>query len=92
MMLKLWSNDCCSELQEDLDKLHIWSKTWKLDFNTKKCHVLEMAQSKRSWLKHTMGNEEKGKTKEEKELKVMIQDDLSTENMPIRSMERHTDW
>lgn len=38
-----------------------------------------------------MGNEEKGKTKEEKELKVMIQDDLSTENMPIRSMERHTD-
>ena len=33
------SHTDCMELQRDIDKIHEWSKRWKLEFNAKKCHV-----------------------------------------------------
>ena len=36
----------CMELQRDIDKIHEWSKRWKLEFNAKKCHVMEIGKSK----------------------------------------------
>ena len=38
--------DDCWELQRDTDKIYEWSKRWKLDFNVKKCHVMEQKQKK----------------------------------------------
>ncbi len=32
----------CEELQNGINKIYKWSKTWEMEFNIKKCHVLEM--------------------------------------------------
>ncbi len=34
------------ELQNDVNKIFKWSKTWEMEFFIKKCHVLEMGVSK----------------------------------------------
>ena len=34
--------DDCRELQGDVDKIDEWSRRWNLDFNAKKCHVMEL--------------------------------------------------
>ena len=72
-------NDC-KELQNDIDKIHAWSQRWKLEFNTKKCHVVEFGKSKKrpSWI-YRMGTEPVLKSKDEKDLGVVIQDTLSPE-------------
>ncbi len=74
------TKDDCIELQKDIDKIYKWSQTWKLEFNAKKCHVLEMGRSSRriTW-NYKMGEEVITKKKEEKDLGVIIQDDLSPE-------------
>ena len=41
------NTDDCQELQGEIDKIDEWSKRWKLDFNAKKCHVMELGKSKR---------------------------------------------
>ena len=49
----------CQELQGDIDKIDEWSKRWKLDFNAKKCHVMELGKSKKAKMelqKGTGGN------------------------------------
>lgn len=35
----------CKELQKDLNILYAWRQPWKMEFNTKKCHVLEVRVS-----------------------------------------------
>ncbi len=30
------------ELQKDTDKTHAWSQRWKLEFNARECHELEI--------------------------------------------------
>ena len=70
----------CRELQGDIDKIDEWSKTWKLESNVKKCHVMEIGKSKRrpKW-SYKIRKEEIPKTKEEKDLRVVIQDTLNPE-------------
>ena len=74
------NTDDCRELQGDIDKIDEWCKRWKLEFNTKKCHVMELGKSKRmpNWI-YKMEQEVICKTKEEKDLEVVIQDTLSPE-------------
>ena len=80
LMRVIKNTDDCQELQSDIDKIDEWSKRWKLEFNTKKCHVMELCKSKRrSKWSYKMGQEEIPKTKEEKDLGVVIQDTLSPE-------------
>ena len=68
------------QLQRDLDNLYEWSVTWKLEFNDQKCHVLEMGKGKRrpSWT-YKMGEAVIAKRREEKDLGVLIQDNLQSE-------------
>ena len=67
------------ELQRDIDKIHEWSKRWKLEFNAKKCHVMEMRKSKtRPTWEYKMGDEVIMKSREEKDLGVIVQDSLTT--------------
>ena len=70
----------CQDLQKDIDKIHEWSLKWKLEFNAKKCHVMEIGKSKRRpiW-EYKMGDKVITKSKEEKDLGVMIQNNLSPE-------------
>lgn len=37
----------CEELQRDIDKIYDWSQRWMLEFNAKKCYVMEMGKNKR---------------------------------------------
>ena len=57
-----------------------WSVKWRLEFNTQKCRVLEMGKSKRrpSWT-YKMGKAVIAKRREEKDLGVLIQDNLQPE-------------
>ena len=57
LLRKIDSKEDCGDLQKDLDKIHRWSKLWEMEFNTKKCKVLEMGSSKmRQRGKYSMGN------------------------------------
>ena len=59
LMRVVKNTDDCRELQGDIDKIDEWSKRWKLDFNAKKCHVMELGKSKRrSEWNYKMGQEE----------------------------------
>ena len=68
------------ELQRDIDKIYEWSKRWKLEFNAKKCHVMEMgkSQTRPTW-EYKMGEEVIMKSREEKDLGVIVQDSLTPE-------------
>ena len=70
----------CKELQADIDKILAWSRRWQLKFSAKKCYVLEFGKSKKrpSWT-YKMGEETIIKSREEKDLGIMIQDTLSPE-------------
>ena len=70
----------CEDLQKDLDKVHDWSLLWEMEFNTRKCHVLEMGKSKnRPTRTYRIGRETITKSADEKDLGVTIQDSLSPE-------------
>ena len=68
------------QLERDVDKIWEWSQKWKMDFNAKKCHVMEMGERYRrpKW-NDKMGEETIMKSKKEKDLGVVIQDNLLPE-------------
>ena len=61
------SHDNWLELQRDIDRIYERSKKWRLEFNAKKCHVMELRKSKRrqEW-EYKIGQEVIMKSKEEK--------------------------
>ncbi len=36
----------CDELEGDLDRVYRWSQTWGMEFNSSKCHIMEIGKSK----------------------------------------------
>ena len=60
--------------------IYEWSKTWEMEFDAKKCHVLEMGKSamRPSWM-YKLGKNIISTEKEEKDLGVVIRDNLSPE-------------
>ena len=44
LLRKIRNHKDCEELQNDINKIYEWSKTWEMEFNAKKCHVLEMGK------------------------------------------------
>ena len=63
VFLSLFADDCvlyryinskldCLELQQALQKLVDWSRTWKVSFNINKCHTLHAHRKKQSFI-HT---------------------------------------
>ena len=80
-LLKIINNkEDCLALQRDIDKIWEWSKKWKLEFNAKKCHVMEMGKSKRRpTFDYKMGRETILKSREERDLGIVVQDTLSPE-------------
>ncbi len=41
---RIQKEEDCKALQKDLDTLYDWSRTWDMEFNAKKCHVLRMGR------------------------------------------------
>ena len=64
-----------SYLQDDLDRLFEWSQLWQLHFNDSKCKVLHMGNSNPSHC-YTMSNIPLTKTAEEKDLGVIMDNEL----------------
>ena len=62
-------------LQDDLDRLVEWSQLWQLHFNYSKCKVLHMGNSNPSHC-YTMSNIPLTKTTEEKDLGVIMDNEL----------------
>ena len=80
LLKRVKTNKDCEILQNDLNKIYKWSKKWEMEFNVKKCHVMEMGKSeKRPNWKYKMGSENIVKVHEEKDLGVTIQDNLQPE-------------
>ena len=64
----------------------------KLEFNAKKCHIMELGKSKRRpvWNYIMMGEEQIIKTKEQKDLGVIIQENLSHQkHIRVRYLDYH---
>ncbi len=45
LLRKISSHKNCEELQHDLNKIYEWNKRWEMQFNVRKCHVMEMGKS-----------------------------------------------
>ena len=52
---KVNSCDQADLLQEDLNRLYEWTRTWKMQFNGKKCHVLHIGKTNPKYLYHING-------------------------------------
>ena len=80
IMRQITSPSSCDQLQGDLDKIYDWSTKWKMEFNFNKCCVLEMGKSKnRPVGEYRMGDNIINRAEKEKDLGVIIQNDLSPE-------------
>ncbi len=62
-------------LQSDLDRLVNWSKKWQMTYNIDKCKVLHTG-SNNNCTNYTMKSTEITKVKREKDLRVIIRNDL----------------
>ena len=81
IMRKVRNLEDCNKLQEDLDKIYEWGKQWQMEFNISKCHVMKMGKSKyRPYKEYKLGEETVKEVSEEKDLGVIIQNNLSPEN------------
>ena len=80
LLRKIRNHKDCEELQNDINKIYEWSKTWEMEFDAKQCHVLEMGKSamRPSWM-YKFEQNIISIIKEEKDLRVVIQDKLSPE-------------
>jgi len=38
------SQSDCTALQADIDRLHSWATTWQMQFNSSKCHILDISR------------------------------------------------
>ena len=65
-------------LQEDLQALQNWAETWQLKFNAKKCKVLHLGRQNPHH-KYRMDDVELQPTTEEKDLGVVIDDQLKND-------------
>lgn len=90
IMMRVETGDYCKVLLVDLDRIYACSQEWEKNFNAKKCKILEMGKSAiRPLMNYSLGNGKIIKAREEKGLRVLIQDNLSPEKHINRLSERH---
>ena len=78
LMRKITKREDCDALNQDLNKIKDWSSKWNMEFNIKKCSVMEFGKSgKRLKGNYSLGNETITKKTEEKDLGVTISSSLS---------------
>ena len=63
-------------LQNDLTECHNWSKQWKMEFHPDKCKVMHLGRNNKKYL-YMMGNNLINVSSEEKDLGVIVCDDMS---------------
>ncbi len=45
---KIESDEDCTLLQQDLDKINLWADKWKMEFNVSKCFVMNITLAKKN--------------------------------------------
>ena len=65
-------------LQEDLRRLSEWSEIWQMRFNVSKCKVMHLGPGNMLW-KYSMGGRHLDEVSEERDLGVIISNDLKVE-------------
>ena len=71
----------CQYLQKDLLKLEKWEKTWQMDFNASKCHVLSISRKKKPiTASYYLHGEQLQQVTSAKYLGVELTNDLSWNN------------
>ena len=87
LMRKVEKEEDCRKLQEDLDKIGEWCRSWKMELNLKKCKVMEFGRSKRRvHHEYRMNDVQLEKSVEEVDLGVTITEGLT----PDRHISRIT--
>ncbi len=73
--------DDCHALQENLDKISIWSTTWQMEFNVNKCHVMECGTGEhRPHTTYTLCEKSLKNSDKERDLGVVLDRKLSPED------------
>ena len=80
IMRRIANEGDCETLNQDLEKIKDWSSRWNMEFNIKKCSVMEFGKSERRIRgNYLLGDEKIQKRTEEKDLGVTISNKLSFE-------------
>ena len=72
IMRRITNEGNCEALNQDLDKIQDWSSRWNMEFNIKKCSVMEVLKSERRISGSYLLGDEINKRTEEKDLEVTI--------------------
>ena len=72
---RITTDDNRALLQTCLDRLWDWGKTWGMNFNISKCHVLHFGRSNPHY-SYTLGQEKLGVVEEEKDIGVTVTSNL----------------
>ena len=85
IMKRIERREDCMMLQDDLNKIFEWSQCWEMEFNIRKCKVLRISRStKRIETLYKMGDAVLQGASDEKDLKVIVQDDLSLRTVVLK--------
>ena len=69
------SNEDAEAMQKDIDAICEWAKTWAMEFNAAKCKVMHVGRCNKKY-EYKMEGEKIAVTEEERDLGVIIGDDL----------------
>ena len=61
--------------QEGIDSLMKWANDWQMEFNVDKCHIMHLGRENKKY-KYTMGGQDLGTSEFEKDIGVLIKDNL----------------
>jgi ribonuclease P/MRP protein subunit RPP40 len=80
---KVGSEENCKQLRADLRRLYNWSIDWQMLFNLEKCKIMHFGYNnpKNTFL---LGSQILDSVKEEKDLGVLITDDLKVSNQCVK--------
>ena len=81
------STDDNKKLQDDLDSLTEWSTRWQLPFNVEKCNSLHIGRNNRKHI-YEMDGKELDQVKEEKDLGVLINNELKFHKQTAAAIKR----
>ena len=74
------NHHCHADLQNDIKGLEKWAKLWQMQFNVDKCKMMHFRYT------YTMNNKELQTVSEEKDLGVIIQDNLKVDKQVAASV------
>ena len=81
------SDAAVKQLQEDLRKVGEWSKKWQMPFNLDKCKIMHIGHKNKNEKYEILGKEIES-VQQEKDLGVVITNDLKSSNQCIEAVKK----